>query len=51
MQGRPTNSVISFGVYNLARQLAEDKAYDDDVLYAAAWLHDLGSSSATVRKS
>jgi uncharacterized protein len=29
-------------VYNLARQLAEDKAYDDDVLYAAAWLHDLG---------
>jgi len=26
----------------LARQLAEDRPFDDDVLYAAAWLHDLG---------
>jgi uncharacterized protein len=31
-------------LYALARQLAEreDQPYDDDVLYAAAWLHDLG---------
>jgi uncharacterized protein len=26
----------------LARQLAEGQPFDDDVLYAAAWLHDLG---------
>ena len=29
-------------LYSLAKQLAEGKAYDDDVLYAAAWMHDLG---------
>jgi len=29
-------------LYRLARQLAERTHYDDDVLYAAAWLHDLG---------
>lgn len=29
-------------VYALARKLAEDLEYDDDVLHAAAWLHDLG---------
>jgi uncharacterized protein len=29
-------------LYQLAAQLAEDQHYDDDVLYAAAWLHDLG---------
>jgi uncharacterized protein len=29
-------------LYILARQLAGDQAYDDDVLYAAAWMHDLG---------
>jgi len=29
-------------LYQLARQLAESKPLDDDVLYAAAWLHDLG---------
>jgi uncharacterized protein len=29
-------------LYALARSLAESKPYDDDVLYAAAWLHDLG---------
>jgi uncharacterized protein len=29
-------------LYPLARQLAEDHAYDDDVLFAAAWMHDLG---------
>lgn len=29
-------------LYSLARQLAEEKSYDDDVVFAAAWLHDLG---------
>jgi uncharacterized protein len=29
-------------LYALAKQLAADKAFDDDVLYAAAWMHDLG---------
>ncbi|MDD5349547.1 MAG: HD domain-containing protein [Chthoniobacteraceae bacterium] len=29
-------------LYALARQLGEGKSYDDDVLFAAAWLHDLG---------
>ena len=29
-------------LYQLAKSLAEGKPYDDDVLYAAAWLHDLG---------
>ncbi|MCX6922118.1 MAG: phosphohydrolase [Verrucomicrobia bacterium] len=29
-------------LYQLARRLAEDQTYDDDVLYAAAWMHDLG---------
>src|SRR5881398_3411425 len=29
-------------LYRLARQLAEEQPFDDDVLYAAAWLHDLG---------
>ena len=29
-------------LYQLAKCLAEGQAYDDDVLYAAAWLHDLG---------
>ncbi len=29
-------------LYRLASLLAEDKPYDDDVLFAAAWLHDLG---------
>jgi uncharacterized protein len=29
-------------LYRLAKRLAEGKPYDDDVLYAAAWLHDLG---------
>jgi uncharacterized protein len=28
-------------LYHLAQQLA-DKPYDDDVLFAAAWMHDLG---------
>ena len=29
-------------LYALAKQLAEDKSFDDEVLYAAAWMHDLG---------
>jgi uncharacterized protein len=29
-------------LYCLAKHLAEGQPYDDDVLYAAAWLHDLG---------
>ena len=29
-------------LYALARQLAAGQPYDDDVLFAAAWLHDLG---------
>ena len=29
-------------LYQLAKRLAEGKPCDDDVLYAAAWLHDLG---------
>ena len=29
-------------LHQLARQLAESQPFDDDVLYAAAWLHDLG---------
>ena len=29
-------------LYQLARQLAEDQPFDDDVVYAAAWMHDLG---------
>jgi uncharacterized protein len=29
-------------LYRLARQLADSRPYDDDVLFAAAWTHDLG---------
>ena len=29
-------------LYRLAKRLAEGQPYDDDVVYAAAWLHDLG---------
>ena len=29
-------------LYQLARSLAEDQPFDDDVLYAAVWMHDLG---------
>jgi uncharacterized protein len=29
-------------LYALARQIAGDAEYDDDVVFAAAWLHDLG---------
>jgi uncharacterized protein len=29
-------------LYELARRLAQGRPHDDDVIYAAAWLHDLG---------
>jgi uncharacterized protein len=29
-------------LYQLATELADGKPFDDDVLFAAAWLHDLG---------
>ena len=29
-------------LYRLAKSLAEGEPYDDDVLFAAVWLHDLG---------
>ncbi len=29
-------------LYRLAAQLAEGQPFDDDVLFAAAWMHDLG---------
>ena len=29
-------------LYRLARQLGQGRAFDDDVVFAAAWLHDLG---------
>jgi uncharacterized protein len=29
-------------LYRLAQQLADQTRYDDEVLFAAAWLHDLG---------
>jgi uncharacterized protein len=29
-------------LYELARRLAENQPFDDDVVFAAAWLHDLG---------
>lgn len=29
-------------LYQLARTLAQGQTFDDDVLYAAAWLHDIG---------
>jgi uncharacterized protein len=29
-------------LYELSKRLADAKAFDDDVLFAAAWLHDVG---------
>jgi uncharacterized protein len=29
-------------LYELAKQLAQNQPFDDDVLYAAAWMHDIG---------
>jgi uncharacterized protein len=30
-------------LYQLAKRLAGRRPYDDDILYAAAWMHDLGT--------
>jgi uncharacterized protein len=42
-QSRP---VDKFGhqprLYALTREIGKDLVYDDDIVYAAAWLHDLG---------
>jgi len=29
-------------LYELAKQIAQNQPFDDDVLYASAWLHDIG---------
>jgi uncharacterized protein len=29
-------------LYQIAQELAQNQPFDDDVLYAAAWLHDIG---------
>ena len=29
-------------LYKMATELAEEQKYDDDILFAAAWMHDLG---------
>ena len=29
-------------LYHLAQQLAQNRPHDDDILFAGAWLHDLG---------
>ena len=29
-------------LYELAKHIAQNQSFDDDVLYAAAWLHDIG---------
>jgi uncharacterized protein len=43
---REARPVDKFGhqprLYALTRQLGEGVAYDDDIVYAAAWLHDIG---------
>lgn len=43
---REAKPVDKFGhqprLYALTRQVGEGQDYDDDVVYAAAWLHDLG---------
>jgi uncharacterized protein len=42
-QARPPDKFShQLRLYRLAKQLAEDRPYDDDVLHAAAWMHDLG---------
>lgn len=44
--GREAKPVEKFGhqprLYQLTRAIGEGLVYDDDVVYAAAWLHDLG---------
>jgi uncharacterized protein len=43
---REANPIEKFGhqprLYELTRLVGEGHTYDDDVVYAAAWLHDLG---------
>jgi len=38
-------------LYALACKIGHALAFDDDILFAAAWMHDLGSSLATARGS
>jgi uncharacterized protein len=44
--GREARPVDKYGhqprLYALARRIAKGLEYDDDVIYAAAWMHDLG---------
>jgi uncharacterized protein len=44
--GRECRPVDKYGhqprLYALAKMVARGQGYDDDVVYAAAWLHDLG---------
>lgn len=43
VQARPPDKFShQLRLYRLAKRLAEDRPYDDDVLHAAAWMHDLG---------
>jgi uncharacterized protein len=43
VEARPTDKFSHQPrLYELARRLAGDKPFDDDVLHAAAWLHDIG---------
>jgi uncharacterized protein len=42
-QARPSDKFShQVRLYQLAKRLAEGQPHDDDVLFAAAWLHDLG---------
>jgi uncharacterized protein len=42
-QARPVDKFSHMPrLYALARRLGEGREFDDDVLFAAAWLHDLG---------
>jgi uncharacterized protein len=43
MQAKPPDKLSHQPrLHQLARQLAESEPFDDDVLFAAAWMHDLG---------
>jgi len=42
-QARPPDKFShQLRLYRLAKRLADGQPYDDDVLHAAAWMHDLG---------
>ncbi|HUI71238.1 MAG TPA: HD domain-containing protein [Spirochaetia bacterium] len=41
----------SFRVYHLTREIGEDASYDDDVLHAACFLHDIEMSKGHPRSS